>query len=261
MAASVIDDLLESISDGVVHDIRVGAFWTAVIVEVEGHRRCGLASNLRSKEHCHEGKAVVDEAGRLKTWKAKQLCELSRSKSLMEASIGMATINGLLPLQEERYVDLNAEEVIARHGEDKQVALVGNFPFIPRLRERVGSLCVLEQSPKGDQIPADAASDVIPESDVVAITGTALINHTFEGLLSLCRSDAVVLVLGPSTPLSPVLFDHGVDLLSGSIVEDMDAVLQAVCQGANFRQIHRQGVRLVTMQRDDFKQGNFKQSF
>jgi uncharacterized protein (DUF4213/DUF364 family) len=46
---------------------------------------------------------------------------------------------------------------------------------------------------------------------------------------------APVLVLGPSTPLSPVLFDHGAHLLSGSVVEDIESVLRAVAQGANFR--------------------------
>ena len=91
---------------------------------------------------------------------------------------------------------------------------------------------------------------MIPRADVVAITGTAFINHTFEDLIALCRPEAVTLVLGPSTPLSPVLFSHGVRILSGSVVEDMDSVMRAVCQGANFRQIHRQGVRLVTMSRD-----------
>ena len=58
----------------------------------------------------------------------------------------------------------------------------------------------------------------------------------------------MVLVLGPSTPLSPLLFEYGVHLLSGSVVEDIEAVLQAVSQGANFRQVHQYGVHLVTMQ-------------
>jgi hypothetical protein len=88
----------------------------------------------------------------------------------------------------------------------------------------------------------------------VAITGTTLINNTFEGLIALCRPEALVLVLGPSTPLSPILFDYGVHLLSGSIVEDVEAVLPAVSQGANFRQLRQQGVRLVTMQQ--LKRGN-----
>jgi uncharacterized protein (DUF4213/DUF364 family) len=167
----------------------------------------------------------------------------------MEAAIGLATINALLSAQEEQWVDLNAGEVIAQHGAGKLVALVGHFPFIPQLRDCVGALSVLEQQPSGDDLPAEAAHDVIPRADVVAITGTTLINHSFEGLMALCRQRTLVLVLGPSTPLSPVLFDHGVDILSGSVVEDVGSVLWAVSQGANFRQVHRQGVRLVTMQK------------
>ena len=128
--------------------------------------------------------------------------------------------------------------------------MVGHFPFIPRLRERVGRLWVLEQRPHGEDLPADAASEVIPQADVLAITGTSLINQTFEGLMALRRPGALVLLLGPTTPLSPILFDHGVHLLSGAVVEDIDMVLRAVSQGANFRQVHRQGVRLVTIRKE-----------
>ena len=72
-------------------------------------------------------------------------------------------------------------------------------------------------------------------------------NGTLEKLLALCRSDARVMLLGPSTPLSPVLFDYGIDLLAGSVVERIGPVLRAVSQGGNFRQVRRAGVRLVTM--------------
>ena len=109
---------------------------------------------------------------------------------------------------------------------------------------------MLELQPSGEDLSADAASDVIPRADVLAITGTTLINHTFEELMALRRAEALVLVLGPSTPLSPVLFDHGVHFISGSVVEDVDSVLRAVSQGANFRQVHRQGVRLVTIRKE-----------
>jgi uncharacterized protein (DUF4213/DUF364 family) len=92
-----------------------------------------------------------------------------------------------------------------------------------------------------------AAPKVLPQANVVAITGMALINRTFGELLALCLPESLVLVLGPSTPLSPVLFDRGVHILSGSVVEDVDAVLRAVSQGAGFHQVRRQGERLVTM--------------
>ena len=147
-STSVIDDLLRSISDGRVQDVRVGAFWTAVVVEAEGGLRCGLASNLRGQDSCHGGKAAVGDAGRLLERSARALAGLSRSERLMEASIGMAAVNALLPRQEEQWVDLNAEEVIAREGAGKQVALVGSFPFVPRLHGRVGGLKVLDQHPR-----------------------------------------------------------------------------------------------------------------
>ena len=86
---------------------------------------------------------------------------------------------------------------------------------------------------------------------MVAITGTTLINHTFEELIGLCRPDAFVLVLGPTTPLSPVLFDYGADVISGTLVTDPETVLRYVSQGASFRQIKRsKGVKLLTMTRD-----------
>jgi uncharacterized protein (DUF4213/DUF364 family) len=73
------------------------------------------------------------------------------------------------------------------------------------------------------------------------------VNGTLDGLLALCRPEALVMVLGPSTPLSPVLFDHGADLLSGVRVLDEAAVLRTVGQGASFRQV--EGVRLLTIER------------
>jgi hypothetical protein len=180
---------------------------------------------------------------------ALELASLIHSDSLLEASIGMATINSLLKVDEAACVELNAEKVIRERGAGKGVAIVGHFPFIQRVRADVGQLWVLEMRPGPGDLPAEAASEVIPQADVVAITSTTLINRTFEGLLALCRPDAYVLLLGPTTPLSPLLFEQGLDMLSGSLVDDVDGVLRLVGQGATFRQIHRQGVRLVTMAR------------
>lgn len=175
---NVIDDLLRTVPEGTVRDVRVGAFWTAVVVEVAGQHRCGLASTLQGGDHHHYGGGpAVPDAGRLLERSARALAGLARSRSLLEASIGMAAINALLPAHEDRWVDLNAEEVLTRAGAGKRVALVGHFPFAPRLQTQVGTLWVLEQQPRGGDLPADAAPELIPQADVLAITGTTLINH------------------------------------------------------------------------------------
>jgi len=117
----------------------------------------------------------------------------------------VAAINSLLDVDERNAVEVNAAQVLAEQGRGKNVALVGHFPFIPKLRDQVGQLWVLELRPSEGEYPAESAADLIPQADVVAITGTALINYTLDGLLALCRPNALVMVLGPSTPLSPVL--------------------------------------------------------
>jgi uncharacterized protein (DUF4213/DUF364 family) len=71
----------------------------------------------------------------------------------------------------------------------------------------------------------------------VAITGTALTNHTIEALLALCSPGAFVMLLGHTAPLSPILFDHGVDAVSGTMVVNPHLAIQCISQDANFRQI------------------------
>jgi uncharacterized protein (DUF4213/DUF364 family) len=243
----IIDDLIASLKgDAPLREVRVCAFWTAVVLD-DG--RCGLASTLRPDEPQCAGLAPpVRRAGHLLEGSALELAEYAKSERPLEASIGMAAINALLEVDESRCVELNAEEVILKHGADKNVAIVGHFPFIPRVREVAEKLWVLEKRPVGGDLPAEMAAEVLPQTDVAAITGTSLINHTFEGLMKLCRPDALVIVLGPTAPLSPLLFDHGVDVVSGSKVVDAAAVLRYIGQGATFKQV--KGVRLLTITKE-----------
>jgi len=253
---TVIHRLLNDLPDAPVETVLVGAHWTAVVVNGAQGRRCGLASSLQREDRHHGGGPDVSDAGRLHRRSGRELAGLVHSDSPPEVSVGMATINALLPLEATQWVDLNAEAVIAERGAGKHVALVGHFPFVPRLYERVGRLSVLELRPWGDDLPAAAAPSVIPQADVVALTSMTLLNKTFDGLIKLCRPDALVLMLGPTTPLSPVLFGYGVDILSGSVVEDVDAVLHTIGQAGNFRQVHQAGVRLVTLTSGERRSAN-----
>ncbi|MEA3349098.1 MAG: DUF364 domain-containing protein, partial [Chloroflexota bacterium] len=240
--------LLSTLPNGETLQVCIGSHWTAVVAEIEGERRCGLASSLTNECYRH-GEPDVPQAGHLETLSGLELAELAQSEQPVLASVGVAAINALIPPQPDAWVNLNAEEVIAKHGEGKTVVLIGHFPFVPRLRTRVGELIILEKRPEPGDLPADAAFDIIPEAGVVAITGTTLINHSLDGLLKLCSPQAHVILLGPSTHLSPVLFDYDIDLLCGSIVTAIEPVLRTVMQAGNFPQVHHAGVRLVSMAR------------
>jgi uncharacterized protein (DUF4213/DUF364 family) len=66
-------------------------------------------------------------------------------------------------------------------------------------------------------------------------------------LLALSKNSFVVMV-GPTTPLLPVLFDYGVDILAGANVVEPDRTISSISQGAMFRQV--EGVRLVIMAKE-----------
>ena len=236
----IIDDLLSTLNlEAPVRDIRLGPFQTAVLT-----RYCGLASTPHDPGPHHDH-APVKESGLLLENDARALAHLANSLSQMEAAIGMATINSLIEVDEQRCVELNAGDLLERKGEGKRVAIVGHFPFIPRLRPVAKELWVIEKNPREGDSPETEAENLIPQADVVGITGTAFTNHTIEQLLRLCNPKAYVVILGGTAPLSPVLLDHGIDAVSGTKVIDSETALRCVSQGATFRQI--KGIRLLTM--------------
>jgi uncharacterized protein len=243
-----LNRLLETLDEGKIVDVVIGIHWTAVVAEAWGERRCGLASTIGSSHKQHEI-TDVPHAGSLHDKPVRELAALVHSEQPVLTSVGLATINALLPPMPEQWVILNAEEVIAQRGAGKRVALVEHFPFVPRLFDRVGKLSVLEQYPRLGDIPADVAPLVLSRADVVALTSMTIHNHTLPDLLSHRNPEALVILLGPSTPLSPLLFEYGVDILCGSSVRDIAAVMRVVAQGGNFRQVHQAGVDTVTMVR------------
>ncbi len=240
----IIEDIISTLKeDAPVKDVRVGSSWTAVWT-----RHCGLASTITERDHS-SGPPVRD-AGRLKEKTALELCAYVLSGSLLERSVGLAAINSLMEVDLNCCRQVNASEVLFQKGKGKKVCVVGHFPFVTDLKKEAGELWVLERHPRIGDLPAEEAEQIIPQSDVLAITGTALINDTMDRLLALCRSDALVMVLGPTTPLSPVWFNYGVDLVSGTMVTGPETVLRLVSEGIIFSQFRGRGVKLVTMSED-----------
>lgn len=228
----ILKDIIASLDhDADVKDIRQGVFHTGVVT-----RHCGLAATLPRDALKKEG-PLVSSPGFLLDMTASELTGMAFSESILEAAVGMAAINSLVEIDELKCVELNARELIIEKGKKRKIVIIGHFPFIPRLKETAEELWVIEKNPKPGDHAEESANDFVPEADVLAITGTALTNHSIEGLLRLKKKDSFTIVLGDSAVLSPVLFDYGVDAVAGIKVIDKDLVLKCISQGANFRQI------------------------
>jgi uncharacterized protein (DUF4213/DUF364 family) len=241
----IISTIEESTRDVLVKEVRIGPFWTGV-----WSKYGGLASTTFT--HKPEMPPPIREAGNLTRKSILELCDYANSDCLLQASVGMAAINSALEVDLNKCQNINAAEVLYEKGEDKKVVVVGHFPFVNKLRKLTKKLWVVERKPQSGDIPASEAKRVIPQADVIAITGTALINGTMGELLSWCPKKSIVMVLGATTPLSPVWFDYGVDLVSGTRVIDPKLILRLVSEGIVFKQIQGRGVKLLTIQKDNY---------
>ena len=235
----ILTELIESLrdKDHPLKEVLTGAYWTAVV-----SRGCGLASTFRDEGHPH--KKGVKNVGRLTEKSALELANYSLSDYAMEASIGMAAINSLIEVDEQRCVEKNASRILIEKGEGKDVGIVGHFPFIPELKRRARNLWVFEQRPKEGDLGPESAQAILPRCDIVGITGTAFINHTLEEPLRWSEGKFILLI-GPTTPLTSFLFDYGIQVLSGIVVVEKEEAFRCISQGATFREVR--GVRRVTM--------------
>ena len=191
------------------------------------------------------GEGKVRDAGKLHLKSAKELAKYLQSEVWLEASIGLAALNSLLEIPQGKITSVNAFKVVAEKSPGKHVAIFGHFPYLDEMRASAGKLSVFELNPSEGELSLDKVPEVLPDADVVAITSNSIINHTLDTILPYLNPQAFSVLVGPSTPLSPVLFEAGFDLLAGVRILDEAALIQTISQAAQFRQTD--GAELITI--------------
>ncbi|MGI6205110.1 MAG: Rossmann-like domain-containing protein [Anaerovoracaceae bacterium] len=235
----IYDELIENIPE----DLKVtsyvsGSNWSMV----RSGDLCGTAMTVPGH------KAIDNYPVDLENAKLKEVAAFAKSWNFKEASLGMAAINAYYNTMDNAH-RLGHRDEKDEHGKNafdymidslsgKRVAMIGHFPNIERLAKNA-EIKVLERDPGGDDYPDPACEYILPESDVVIITGSAFTNKTMPRLLQLSRN-AMTCVVGPTTPISEILFDYGVDLVSGFCSLDADKTERVICAGTR-RQLFRTG--------------------
>ncbi len=223
----LIDDLIAyaSPNNTRVLDVRVGVSWTGV-----WSKHCGLAKTYGIP--VAHGNYTRD-MGHLTEKTALELAEYSYSWNLVEASIGVAAINSIT--KAKRSVNINAPDLILYKARGKKVAVSGSFPFNPNCIN-LPEKCGFSNSTSPSSIPPTVSLPKQPPSILFRLRSgyhhrSTLINKSAERLLELAQiARAYTVVLGPSTPLSEVWFDYGVDLVAGAEVIQPEAVLLKLSQ-------------------------------
>ena len=215
---------------------------------------------------CPSSAMAMPFPGRLRGCAAADLAREALSGHGIRRTVGIATVNALAdycwqrrphPDVELRHgVDaFDATEI--RHGD--RVVVVGAFvPFLKELKRRGQAFLVLEQDPatlKADELPffrpAEQAAEILPNADVVLITGSTLVSNTLEHLLVLARPDARVTVVGPTVGMLPDAFlARGANVLGCVRITEPDPFLDLLAEGGSgYHFFGRSAQKLVLMSR------------
>jgi uncharacterized protein (DUF4213/DUF364 family) len=196
---------------------------------------------------CASAVAGGRSPGSLRGCRAFHLAREALGPNGLGRGLGIAALNALADTCWRRRPHPDAEMRIGVDAFDAaeirpaaKVVVVGAFvPFLRALKERRQPFLVLEQNPatlKADEMPffrpAEEARTVIPEADVVLISGSTLVSDTLEDLLALRKPGARVTVVGPTVGLLPgALLRRGADVLGTVRIIAPDAFLDVLAEG------------------------------
>ncbi len=232
-------DMLQALSrdlTGLAERVIVGLNWTMV----QGPGGIGLShSPARGTNGCYGLPAPGSYAGQ----KLVELARLATVENDFERAIGHAAINAHHNRFEITGSERNGLDLVEARGE--RTVVIGAFSGI---EQRLPGAAVIEREPRPGYYPESAAETLLPKAEQVVVTASALSNGSLAGLLELAR-DAFVVLVGPSAPLGPALFEFGVDATSGFVAQNPDALAHVIMEGGTVSAMRPHG-RFVTLFRD-----------
>ena len=215
------DRLLENVqSDARIQHAQAGGHWVLVktdygTVGVAAVHQGRTGELLRAEEYI--GMPLTEAAKLVKSWDYEK------------AALGLAAINACIN-RNSRFPERGEPDAFLRYrdrAKGKKVAVIGRFAYLEERLEPICDLSVLERKPGAKDYPDAACEYILPEMDLVFITGCTVSNKTLPRLLQLSEH-AFTVIAGPSTPMAETLFEFGADALCGFCVTDEKKCKQAV---------------------------------
>ena len=221
-------DLLDAVeTDARVARIVRGVSWTAAVLS-DG--QAGVAMHTA-------GESVPRMLETLEGLPARAAARAVLSWNLEEASEGMAVVNAWFNRPEHAEALGGFYTSSALEGIDLQGRTVG---FVGHLISHSGiteellapakAYFILDREPKPGDYPDSACEYLLPDCDLVVVTGSAAINKTMPRILELSRNAEIVLT-GPSVSLCPALLEaFPIRRLNGQAIVEPEAMCQTIVE-------------------------------
>lgn len=261
----VVLDLLGPEAAGIgVERAVLGLFFIGVKLTT-GH--CGLCATplkeIPEAVCCPSSAMSMPFPGKLARMPALRLAEEAVAATGLRRALGIAALNALAALADERrgpgrhlvIEDADAFDV-AGVRPDETAVVVGAFgPFLKALRRIGARHFVLEKDSatlRPEEMerfrPAGTFAEVVPEADVLLITGTTLVNGSLDELVACARPGARVVLVGPTAPMIPDAFFRRRHSLLGTVrVTDADALLDVLAEGGSGYHFFGRSARKVVL--------------
>ena len=178
----------------------------------------------------YQGQALVD------------LANLAGSENMYERVLGFAAINAHYNRYDMTGNNVNGLDLIKDYGE--QTVIFGRFPGIEK---KLPAAIIIEKENTDYNYPTGNIRSFVSNAKCLAITASTLSNGTLGFILENVPSDASVILIGASAPLSPNLFDIGITAISGFIVNNPNSMGIRISEGAAFSYIKDLG-NYITLQ-------------
>jgi uncharacterized protein (DUF4213/DUF364 family) len=248
---ATIDAILGSeLDEMTVERVVIGLFFTGVKLSNGSTGSCATPIKTIPEAVCCPSSAMaMPFPGKLAGRRAADLAREALSGLGIRRAVGIAAVNALADYcwQRRPHPDVelcrgvDAFDATEIHKGDKVVVVGAFVPFLKELKRRGQPFLVLEQDAatlKADELPffrqAEQAPEILPEADVVLITGSTLVNNTLEDLLALARPEARVTIVGPTVGMRPDAFlARGADVLGCVRISAPDAFLDLLAEGGS----------------------------
>jgi len=208
-------------SEEIIRRTASAELWSIVETDIaSGIAMTTACDSIAPMYDAYEGLSLKEAARAVGSW------------NLTEASIALAAANAYYNTM-ERMEALGAKEPYDNYCtagldfEGKTVAMIGHLRGPEDMHKKAKKVCILERSPQPGDYPDAACDFILPQCDIVLITGSSIINKTLPHLLELCR-DAYTILTGPSVPLCPELLDLGIDRIAGMAVAHRESMRRHV---------------------------------
>jgi uncharacterized protein (DUF4213/DUF364 family) len=248
--AAVTDILGPELDEIAVERAVIGLFFTGVKLTTGHAGACATPiKTIPEAVCCPSSVMAMPFPGKLKGRPARDVMKEAFSDHGIRRGVGIAAVNALAELCWERrphpLIELqrgiDAFDANEFRPEDQTVVIGAFVPFLKELKRRKQRFLVLEKDPdtlKPEEMPfyrpAEMAREVVPQADVLLVTGTTLLNDTLEDLLAWARPEARVTVVGPTVGLLPDAFlKRGADYLGGVRITDPDGFLDLLAEGGS----------------------------